>query len=265
MVPVAGVSMSLTTFSSFEIPPTATYVDVVLASSQYMVVGQFHDLTDGVLLMHGVIRAINGNVVTFENIPRDDGDVGGLMNDGNVDKDAHAPIVTPLVAGIVPAPTNDVRDVLLGTGIFGRLRDTPLEIDLHETDFVTLDAWLYVFGPMQISCVRSEQTLIQVALSLHFMWTAGAGSQAYCDWSADGTTHYRRTYHSCFTKKTNTDVNDIDLSFWIPVTPDSNLNATIGIQGRQHAGPLGLSVVGLETTAYPEMQSKAIIFDGGPM
>jgi hypothetical protein len=257
--------MALTTFSSFQIPAAAQTVDVTVASNQYMAVGQFHDLSDGVLLMHGVVRAITGNVISYENVPRDDGDILGYLSNGEVINDAHAPIVTPIVAGIVPAPTNDVRDVLLGTGLFGRLRDSPLVVNLHQVTFTTLDAWVYVLGPMQISVVRSEQTLIEVALSLHFVWTAGAGSQAYCDWSADNTTHYRRTYHTIFTKKTDTDCNDVDLTFFIPVTPDTNQNATIGIQGRQHAGPLGMSIAGLETTTYPEMQSVAIIFDGGPM
>ena len=53
---------ALTNFRAFEIPPTAGYVEVTVDSSDCMAIGQFHDLSDGVCLMRGVIRDINGNV-----------------------------------------------------------------------------------------------------------------------------------------------------------------------------------------------------------
>ena len=253
----------ITDFSGFEIPGAAGYVDVIVDSTQYMAVGQFHDLSDGVLLMHGVIRGINGNIVTFENVPMSDGNIAGTMGDGEIDHSHASPIVTPVVAGLVPPPTNDPRDVLLGTAVFGRLRETPLVIDLHEVAMsATLDAWVYVLPPVTLNLPRTTPSLIEVALSLHFSWTANNGSEAYCDWSIDGSNHFRRTYHVILDKKLNTDVNGVDLTFWIQVSGDT---PAIAVQGRQHAGPTGMTIVGLETTAYPELQSRAIIFDGGPM
>src|SRR5262249_49650960 len=101
MARAGGHSIALTTFLRFAIPPTAGYVEVTVGSNLYMAVGQFHDLSDGVLLMHGVIREINGTVITFENVPREDGDTSGRMSNGEVDPGHHAPIVTPGVPGLV--------------------------------------------------------------------------------------------------------------------------------------------------------------------
>jgi len=70
---------ALTNFRAFEIPPTAGYVEVTVDSSDCMAIGQFHDLSDGVCLMRGVIRDINGNVITFANVPQEDGDTEGSM------------------------------------------------------------------------------------------------------------------------------------------------------------------------------------------
>src|SRR4029077_11307941 len=73
----------------------------------------------------------------------------------------------------------------------------PKLINLPETSFAALSTWYDVLPPTVYPLQSREQpTILQIALSAHFLWTANTGSQTLCDWTLDGGTHYRRTFHT---------------------------------------------------------------------
>ena len=168
-----------------------------------------------------------------------------------------------------PGPTTVSADpnnlAILGSDslLYVPLREDPLILTLKETDFTTLGTWYYIFPATVFPLpIRSGNSLLQVVVSLQFIWTAGNNSQALCDWSLDGTLHYHRTYHALVTRTDDASCNDVDLTFWAIV---SGTTPTVALQGRQYSGPNLLSVVGSDTAGWPALQSYAIIFDMGPM
>jgi hypothetical protein len=147
--------------------------------------------------------------------------------------------------------------------IYVPIHEPPVLISLSETDFTVVGTWYNIIPAMIFPLpVRPGNTLLQIAVSLHFIWTAVNNSQALCDWSLDGTTHFRRTFHTIVNKSDNSSVSGVDLVFWQIV---SGTSPTVLLQGRQYTGPTLLSVVGLETTAWPALQSYALIVDMGPI
>jgi hypothetical protein len=142
-------------------------------------------------------------------------------------------------------------------------RAAPLLVDLKQIDFAALDTWYDIIPATIYNLPRedTEQSLVQIAISLHFVWTAGTG-EGLCDWSSDMQSHFRRTYHKVVNRTDDSSVCGVDLIFWCIC---QGATPSVQIQGRQVSGPLGLSVVGDDTAAWPALASKALFVDGGPI
>lgn len=139
----------------------------------------------------------------------------------------------------------------------------PMLIQLGQTIFGALGTWYDVLPPTIYPLpARNQNTLLQVAVSAHFLWTAISGSQTLLDWSTDGGIHYRRTFHTVVDKTDDSSVNEVDLSFAVLV---SGTQPQISIQARQYIGLTGISIVGTQTTGWPGIQSSALIVDQGPV
>jgi hypothetical protein len=139
----------------------------------------------------------------------------------------------------------------------------PMLIQLDQTIFGALGAWYDVLPPTTYPLPsRAQNTLLQVALSAHFLWTANSGSQTLLDWTTDGGTHYRRTFHTVVDKTDDSSVNEVDLSFAMLV---SGTQPKVSIQARQYVGLTGMTMVGKQTTGWPGIQSSALIVDQGPV
>jgi hypothetical protein len=139
----------------------------------------------------------------------------------------------------------------------------PMLIHLNETVFGALGTWYDVLPPtIYPISQRDQNTILQVSLSAHFLWTANSGSQTLLDWTTDGGTHYRRTFHTVVDRTDDSSVNEADLSFAILV---NGTEPQVSIKARQYAGLPGMSIVGTQTTSWPALQSYALIADQGPV
>ena len=139
----------------------------------------------------------------------------------------------------------------------------PMLISLPQTVFTTLGTWYDVLPPTTYPLPQRDQnTVLQISLGVHLLWTAISGSQALCDWSFDGGAHFDRTLHTVIDKTDDSSVNGTDVTSWIKV---SGTNPQIRISARQYAGVLGMTVAGTQTTAWPALQSYAVISDQGPL
>jgi hypothetical protein len=139
----------------------------------------------------------------------------------------------------------------------------PMLIQLGETVFAALGTWYDILPPTIYPLPQRDQnTLLEIALSAHCLWTANSGSQTLLDWTVDGGTHYRRTFHTVVDRTDDASVNEADLQFAIVV---NGTQPQISIKARQFAGVLGLSIVGTQTTGWPGLQSSALIIDQGPV
>jgi hypothetical protein len=139
----------------------------------------------------------------------------------------------------------------------------PLLIDLPETAFAAVGTWYFVLPNTIYSLPsRTGNTLLEVSIVAKFLWTANSGGQALCDWSTDSGVHFRRTFHTVVNRTDDSSVNDADLVFAVVV---SGTSPAVQIQARQYTGPLGMTVAGTQTTAWPQLQSRALIIDQGPL
>jgi hypothetical protein len=139
----------------------------------------------------------------------------------------------------------------------------PKVINLPETPFAALNTW-YDALPSTVYPLpaRDQPTILQIALSAHFLWTANTGSQTLCDWTLDGGTHYRRTFHALVDRVDDSSVNECDLTFAFQVTGTAPV---INIKARQSTGILGMTIIGNQTTNWPALQSYVLITDLGPL
>jgi hypothetical protein len=139
----------------------------------------------------------------------------------------------------------------------------PKLISLPETALAALNTWYDVLPPTAYPLPTREQpTILQIALSAHFLWTANTGSQTLCDWTLDGGTHYRRTFHTIVDRVDDSSVNECDLTFAFEV---SGTQPAINIKSRQCSGILGMKVIGTQSTGWPGLQSYVLITDLGPL
>jgi hypothetical protein len=138
----------------------------------------------------------------------------------------------------------------------------PMLISLPETAFSVLGTWYNVLPPTIFELPpREADSLIQIYLSAHFLWTANTASQSLCDWSADLGQHFYRSFHTVVDKTDDSSVNDTDVNFWVRA---NGTQPQVSITGRQYTGPLGMTVAGTQTTGWPQLQSYALITDQGP-
>jgi hypothetical protein len=138
----------------------------------------------------------------------------------------------------------------------------PMLIKLGETSFGVLGTWYEVLPPTIYPLPpRDQNSLVEVGLSAHFIWTANTGSQTLLDWTTDNGTHFRRTFHAVVDRTDDSSVNEVDLNFAIVV---SGTEPQLSIKVRQYIGPTGLTLVGTQTTAWPALQSYVLIADRGP-
>src|SRR5262245_908052 len=144
--------------------------------------------------------------------PRRTGIRRGAWGDGEIDPQHHAPVVTPEVAGIVPKPTNDIRDVLVGTATWSRISGSPTIIALPETILTDLGTWYDVLPPTlyNFPADRLGDSVLLVAIQLHLLWDAGPNAQALCDWMVDRGNHFARTFHGNLTKQDPSSINGVD-------------------------------------------------------
>jgi hypothetical protein len=139
----------------------------------------------------------------------------------------------------------------------------PKLVSLPETALVVLGTWYDVLPSTSYPLpARQSPSILQISLSAHFLWTANTGSQTLCDWSLDAGAHYRRTFHTIVDRVDDSTVNEVDLQFALQVT---GTQPQITIKARQYNGTPGLTVVGTQTTAWPALQSFALIVDQGPL
>jgi hypothetical protein len=139
----------------------------------------------------------------------------------------------------------------------------PKLINLPETSLAALSTWYDVLPSTVYPLPAREQpTILQISLSAHFLWTANTGSQTLCDWTLDGGTHYRRTFHTIVDRVDDSSVNECDLSFALEV---SGTQPQVNIKARQCTGVLGMKVIGTQSTGWPGLQSYVLITDLGPL
>src|SRR5262249_8087939 len=107
--------------------------------------------------------------------PRRTGIRRGAWGDREIDPQHHTPVRTPEVAGIVPKPTNDIRDVLVGTATWSRISGSPTIIALPETILTDLGTWYDVLPPTlyNFPADRLGDSVLLVAIQLHLLWDAG--------------------------------------------------------------------------------------------
>jgi hypothetical protein len=139
-------------------------------------------------------------------------------------------------------------------------RALPLVIAPPQVVFAALNTWYDVVAPVAFPLSRTGVSLVCLAASIHFKWTAGNNSEAVCDWSMDAALHYKRTWH----KRTSGDafIGGVDLNFYMIY---SGANPTIRLQGRQVEGPINLTIIPRNDPTYPELESIFSVFDIGPI
>jgi hypothetical protein len=141
-------------------------------------------------------------------------------------------------------------------------RAQPLVIGLSDVVFPNLGSWIQVLPSTPFPMPsRTGNSIVQIMMNIHMLWTANSGSDAICDWSWDGGVHFIRSLHMLVDKQDDSTVNGINTIFWQLV---SGTAPTISITARQVVGITGLSIVGVNNPTWPALGSQVAIIDGGP-
>ena len=144
----------------------------------------------------------------------------------------------------------------------GGLPSEPLVIPLPYTPLTDLGTWYTILPPTTFPLPpRAGDTLLQIAISAHFAWTADTGAMALIDWSTENQKAFHRTLHVIVDKKDDASCNGASLVFWRVV---SGTTPTISLLARQYVGNPLMSIIGEGDTNWPELVSYALIADLGP-
>jgi hypothetical protein len=197
---------------------------------------------------------------------------GGIVNEALIKKSgidydygwSAESLVPP--GGIIGAALikNSVTDFDFGWSAEPITRSDPLLADLPaDVTFPNNTAWVTVLTATTFPLPpRPANTLLQVGVNLHLVWSAVNNSQGLLDLSIDGGTHFQRYFLMLVNKADDSSVNDVTMVFFEKV---AGLSPSISVVARLYTGPLGLTIVGANNPTWPNLLSQVGIFDMGPV